>query len=65
MNTKDLEILKANIDEVIKIISRDGETLLAKVVLVSEKRSSLDHPFTGAASINKNPDTLQSHWWGR
>jgi hypothetical protein len=36
MNTKDLEILKANIDNVIKIISRDGETLLAKVVLVSE-----------------------------
>jgi len=36
MNTKDLEILKANIDKVIKIICRDGETLLAKVVLVSE-----------------------------
>ena len=36
MNTKDLEILKANIDRVVKIIARDGESLLAKVVLVSE-----------------------------
>jgi succinylglutamate desuccinylase len=37
MNTKDLETLKANIGKVIEIISRDGETLLAKVVLVSEE----------------------------
>ena len=36
MTTADLEILRANVDKVIRIISRDGETLLAKVVLISD-----------------------------
>jgi hypothetical protein len=36
MTTADLEILRANVDKVIKIISRDGEALLVKVVLVSD-----------------------------
>lgn len=37
MNAKDLETLNANVDKVVKIISCDGESLLAKVVLVSEE----------------------------
>jgi len=37
MNAKDLETLKASVDRVVKIISCDGESLLAKVVLVSEE----------------------------
>ncbi len=41
MNAKDLETLNANVDRVVKIRSRDGETLLAKVVLVSEEDEDL------------------------
>ena len=37
MNAKDLETLNANVDRVVKINSCDGESLLAKVVLVSEE----------------------------
>lgn len=37
MNAKDLETLKANIDKVVKIVTYSGESLLAKVVLVSEE----------------------------
>jgi hypothetical protein len=37
MNVKDLETLNANVDKVVKIITSDGESLLAKVVLVSDE----------------------------
>lgn len=37
MNAKDLETLNSNVDRVVKIVTCDGESLLAKVVLVSEE----------------------------
>jgi len=37
MNANDLETLKTNIDRMVKIDTFDGESLLAKVVLVSEE----------------------------
>jgi hypothetical protein len=37
MNARDLETLKANVDRLVRIVSRDGETLVAKVLLVSEE----------------------------
>jgi hypothetical protein len=37
MNPKDLETLNANVDRVVKITTCDGESLLAKVVLVSDQ----------------------------
>ena len=37
MNAKDLEVLKANVDKTVKIKSCDGESLIGKVVLVSEE----------------------------
>ncbi len=37
MNAKDLETLNANVDRVVKITTCDGESLLAKVVLVSDE----------------------------
>lgn len=37
MNAQDLETLNANVDRVVKIMSCDGESLLAKVVLISEE----------------------------
>jgi hypothetical protein len=37
MNTADIEILKASIGKTVKIVTHDGETLLAKIVLVSEE----------------------------
>ena len=37
MDAKDLETLNANVDRVVKITCCDGESLLAKVVLVSEE----------------------------
>ncbi len=37
MNAKDLETLNANVDRVVKITTCDGESLVAKVVLVSEE----------------------------
>ena len=35
MNAADLEVLNSSVDKVVKIITRDGESLLAKVILVS------------------------------
>jgi hypothetical protein len=37
MTTNDLETLKASKDKVVKITTSDGETLIAKVLLVSEE----------------------------
>jgi hypothetical protein len=37
MNAKDLEVLKANVDKTVKIKSCDGESLIGKVVFVSEE----------------------------
>jgi hypothetical protein len=37
MRTIDRETLNANVDKVVKIVTRNGESLLAKVVLVSEE----------------------------
>jgi hypothetical protein len=37
MNAKDLETLNVNVDRVVKITTSDGESLFAKVVLVSEE----------------------------
>jgi hypothetical protein len=35
MNAKDLEVLNSNVDKIVRILTRDGELLLAKVILVS------------------------------
>jgi hypothetical protein len=35
MNAKDLEVLNRNVDKVVRILTRDGESLLAKVIMVS------------------------------
>lgn len=35
MNAKDLEVLNSNVDKIVRILTRDGESLLAKVILVS------------------------------
>ena len=37
MNAKDLETLKANVDKLVKIRSRDGGVIVAKVHFVSEE----------------------------
>ncbi|MBS1839378.1 MAG: hypothetical protein JSS69_19000 [Acidobacteria bacterium] len=41
MNTTDAEILKASVGKTLKITTYDGETLMAKVVLVSEEDADL------------------------
>ncbi len=41
MNAKDLETLSANIDKVVRVLTSDGESMLAKVVLVSEEDEDL------------------------
>jgi hypothetical protein len=35
MNAQDLEVLNSNVDKVVRIFTRDGESLLATVILVS------------------------------
>lgn len=37
MNRKNLETLIANTDQTVRIVTRDGEAFVAKVVLVSEE----------------------------
>ncbi len=37
MTESDLQVLKASVDKVVRIISFDGETMLAKVRAVSEE----------------------------
>lgn len=37
MKEEDIELLKASIDKVVRIVCRDGERLLAKVHAVSEE----------------------------
>jgi hypothetical protein len=37
MTKRDLELLKANIDKVVKIVSNDGETMLAMIHAISDE----------------------------
>ena len=37
MTESDLQLLKASVDKVVKIISCDGETMLAKIHVVSDE----------------------------
>ena len=41
MNAKDLETLNASVDKIVRIVTHDGERLLARVVLVSEEDRDL------------------------
>jgi hypothetical protein len=43
MNASDLELLKSRLDKPVKILCRDGEVLIAKVLFVSESEGDLSY----------------------
>lgn len=53
MNAKDLETLKSNIDNLVKISCYDGESLVVKLLLVSEEDQDVVYDLVSTSRVHQ------------